>query len=255
MKRVLCIILLLLCGTVLLHGQTVVDSEPWYGQGKAAFKVGKGLMIGGAASAALGGGILWLSTSLSRNQSTQSGENMGPILVSILGVCGVVAGTSLVVAGIPVTIAGHSIMQCDEPWRDARYSARGLGAILESGYLLPGLLQVRASLGYHFNSRIFLGAGVAPGWFMNRSSRASGLPGFSLPLYADFRWSFNDRLITPYLGCSAGMELSGISPYLGAEMGIRIRTSRSATRSFWGSLTGEVTRDDMRAGIKMGYSF
>ena len=51
------------------------------------------------------------------------------------------------------------------------------------------------------------------------------------------------------------MELTEISPYLGAELGTRIRTSRTSTRSFWSAISGEVAGGYMRLGIKMGYSF
>ena len=231
MKKALVIVLLLLYGTSLLHGQ-VADSVSWQGQGRPLFRTGTGIMAGGALTAAAGAGIMLYATSHGNNQPSQDEvvhENMGPMLVYILGACGVITGASLIIAGIPITVAGHSMMGCDMPWRDARYDTRGLGVIVEGGYFL--------------------------GFFLDGRSRDDSIPRLSLPVYADFRWSIRNRLFTPYLGLSAGMEMSEISPYLGAEIGTRIRTDRTATRSFWGGLSGEVAGGYMRAGLKMGYSF
>ena len=257
MKKALVIVLLLLCGTSLLHGQ-VADSVSWRGQGRPLFRTGTGIMAGGALTAAAGAGIMLYATSHGNTQPGQDEvvhENMGRQIVYSLGAACVVTGALIVVAGIPITITGNSIRGCDMPWRDARYDARGLGVILEGGYFLPDVIEARAALGYHFNSHIFLGGGIAPGYFLDGGSRADSIPRLSLPVYADFRWSIRNRLFTPYLGLSAGMELSEISPYLGAEIGARIRTDRTATRSFWGGISGEVAGGYMRAGLKMGYSF
>ena len=257
MKKALVIVLLLLYGTSLLHGQ-VADSVSWQGQGRPLFRTGTGIMAGGALTAAAGAGIMLYASSHGNNQPSQDEvvhENMGSLLVYILGACGVITGASLVIAGIPLTVAGHSMMGCDMPWRDARYDTRGLGVIVEGGYFLPDVIEARAALGYHFNSHIFLGGGIAPGFFLDGRSRDDSIPRLSLPVYADFRWSIRNRLFTPYLGLSAGMEMSEISPYLGAEIGTRIRTDRTSTRSFWGGLSGEVAGGYMRAGLKMGYSF
>ena len=257
MKRALLIVILLLCGASLLHGQ-VADSTSWQGQGRTVLKTGRGMMLGGAVTAAAGGGIMLLAASPRLNALSYQGEfneNMLPPFVFILGMCCAITGTAVVVAGVPVTIAGRSMMQSDLPWRDARYDRSGPGVILEGGYYLPDIFRARAALGYHFNSHLFLGGGVAPGSWRYNSSPDDIAPKMSLPLYADFRWSMCDRMISPYLGLSAGMELADSSPYLGAGIGVRIRTARTSTRSFWSALSGEVAGGYMRAGITMGYSF
>ena len=257
MKRIIVLLVSLLCETIFLHGQ-VVDSASWRGQGQSVYKTGKGMMVTGAITAAVGGGIMWYVMSRNQNPSVPDGEfreDMGAALVYMLGAGCAITGAAFIAAGIPVTIAGQSMMRCDVPWRDARYPGRGLGIILEGSFSLPAIVQARTSMGYHFNSHTFLGAGLAPGYWLDTSSHDENFPRFSLPVYADFRWSLRNRLFTPYLWLSAGMELSGISPYLGAEIGTRIRTDRTSTRSFWSALTGEVAGDYVRAGIKMGYSF
>jgi len=199
-----------------------------------------------------------LATAPALNRQAPEGglnESMTQPFLYVLGMSCAIAGTALVVAGVPVTVAGHSMMLCDEPWRNTRYDARGLGLILEGGYYLPDVLQMRASLGYHFNSHLYLGAGAAPGLWLYKSSRADGLSHVSLPLYADFRWSIQNRTTSPYLGVAGGLELSDTTPYVGAEVGVRVRTNRAATRSLWSALCGEVSGSYSRIGIKMGYSF
>ena len=246
MKKIVTAIVILLCGTSILQGQ-VADSTAWQGQGSAWYSTGKAIMISGAATAAAGGAIMLAAVAASRKSSVpEEGfhENMGGAIIYIFSLCGVLTGASFILAGIPVTIAGNSMMKCDVPWQDARYDTRGLGVILEGGYFLPDILQARASVGYHFNSHIFLGGGVAPGIWLDASTR-SGYTSRSML----------NRLISPYLGLSAGAEMTELSPYLSAELGTRIRTNRHSTSSFWSAIEGEVAGGYMRLGIKMGYSF
>lgn len=259
MKKALLVVILLLCGFSHLHGQ-VADSTLWRKQGIPVFATGKSMMLSGAITAAAGGGLMLLAVSPLLNPKVPEGEfseNMLAPLVYIAGLCTVITGASFLLAGVPVTVAGNSKMNCDIPWRDARYDYRGFGAIVEGGYYLPDILEARASLGYHFNSHIFLGAGVAPGCWLDQSSRAPGISRLTLPVYADFRWSICNRLFTPYLGLLAGVEMvdDPLSPYLGAEIGTRIRTDRHSTRSLWSAISGEVAGGYLRVGIKMGYSF
>lgn len=259
MKKALLIVILLLCGASLLRGQ-VADSTLWQGQGEPWYATGKALMLGGAATAAAGGGVMLLALSPLLNPKVPEdrlNENFGPALVYIAGLCSVLTGASMLLAGIPVTVAGNSMMNCDMPWRDARYDYKGPGVIIEGGYYPHDIIEARATLGYHFNSHIFLGAGVAPGCWLDQSSRAPGIPQLTLPVYADFRWSLCNRLFTPYLGLLAGIEMvdDPFSPYLGAEIGTRVRTNRHSTNSLWSAISGEVAAGYLRVGIKMGYSF
>ena len=200
---------------------------------------------------------MYLATSPVLNPPAVEGEfreNMLAPFVYIAGFYCVLTGAALVIAGIPLTVAGKAKMSFGD-WRDSRYQSRGMGIILEGGYYVPDVLQARIAAGYHFGPHIFLGGGIAPGFWLDKSSYYDGGPSFSLPLFADFRWSFADRITSPYLGVSAGIELIDPSPYLAADLGIRIRTSSTGTRSFWTSLSGEVAGDYARVGLKMGYSF
>lgn len=258
-KKLLIIAVALLCGPSILHGQ-VADSTSWRGQGEAVLVTGKGMILSGAASAVAGGGLMLLAISPFLTPQVPEGEFSENILdpfVYSAGFCIVLSGAAIILAGIPVTVAGSSMMKCDVPWLDARYDNGGVGAIIEGGYWLPDILEARASLGYHFSPHIFLGAGVAPGVWFDQSSRDPSISRMTLPVYADFRWSFCNRMLTPYLGLSAGVEMidDPLSPYLGAELGTRIRTNRSSAGSFWSAISGEVAGGYMRVGVKMGYSF
>lgn len=257
MKRALLIVMALWI-YVAAYGQ-VADSTSINGRGMALSLSGKGMILTGAATGAVGGGLMLLAISPLLNPKVPEGEfsenNMLPVIVYIGGISCLCIGAAYILAGIPVTIAGHSITGCDVPWRDARYGSRGVGIILEGAYFLPDILQARASLGYHFGPHTFLGAGISPGFWLDKEIRVNYDGRLSLPLYADFRWSFRDRLVSPYIGLSAGLETTDISPYLSAEIGTRIRTNRTSTRSFWSAISGEVAGGYMRAGVKMGYSF
>ena len=257
MKRALLIVMALWI-YVAAYGQ-VADSTSINGRGMALSLSGKGMILTGAATGAVGGGLMLLAISPLLNPKVPEGEfsenNMLPVIVYIGGISCLCIGAAYILAGIPVTIAGHSITGCDVPWRDARYGSRGVGIILEGAYFLPDILQARASLGYHFGPHTFLGAGISPGFWLDKEIRVNYDGRLSLPLYADFRWSICDRLVSPYIGLSAGLETTDISPYLSAEIGTRIRTDRTSTRSFWSAISGEVAGGYMRAGVKMGYSF
>ena len=256
--HILLSLVLLLSGPALVRGQ-VADSASWRGQGTGSVRAGKILLISGGAAVATGGGIMLLAMSVGRNgQKEQIGREDMATPVVVIGAAGagfLLAGAAALLTGIPLTIKGSSINKCDGPWRDARYDDRGLGIILEGGYYLSTFLQARASVGYHFGPHIFLGGGIAPGfWLRNRVYFYEGHPPISLPVYADFRWSMSNRLATPYLGVAAGYDITDPSPYLGGEIGLRVRTSQHSLHSFWMALSGEVAAD-ARVGIKMGYSF
>ncbi|MBR5904901.1 MAG: hypothetical protein IKZ51_00415 [Bacteroidales bacterium] len=259
MKKALLVFLLLLYGASLLHGQ-VADSTSWKGQGEVAIASAQGMLYSGALTAAAGGGLMLLAVAPWRTppepEEAYFNENWVPIVVYLLGGTAVISGLAFMLASVPVFIAGGTIKRCDGPWKEARYDKRGLGLILEGGYFAPDVIQMRTELGYHFSSHSFLGLGVAPGFYWAESHRANTTH-FSLPVYADFRWSFCNNLLSPYLGLSAGMEMldDPFSPYLEAELGGRIRSDKNSTRSFWMGISGEAAGGYIRAGLKMGYSF
>ena len=256
MKKIALIILLLLAVVSRASGQMAYDSA--YGnylshQGEAALSNGKILIIIGAATAAAGGGLMQLAYRYSPKGEENMDNVVAPLLFG-LGAAHIVIGAGVAYAGIPFLVAGNSIMQCDDYWRDVRYDKRGWGLILEGGYTVPDVLQLRSSAGYNFGPHIFFGGGIAPGIGLDKSNYSGKTPVF-LPVYADFRWSMLNRLASPYLGLAAGMDVIYTELYLNAELGVRIRTSRSSNRSFWTSLYAESSYYLLTGGVKMGYSF
>lgn len=121
MKRVALIAIAVLISTA-AHGQ-VVDSTSVNGQGMILTVSGKGMILTGAVTAAAGGGLMLLAVSPLVNKDVP--ENMLLPIVLTGGISCVIAGAAAILAGIPVTIAGHSITGCDVPWRDARLRQPG----------------------------------------------------------------------------------------------------------------------------------
>ncbi len=237
-------------------GQVAYNSSysNYYGhQGDYAFNSGKILIIIGAAAAAAGGGLVDLAYRYSPKGEENMDNVVSPILY-VLGVAQVAVGACVAYAGIPFLVAGNSMMKCDEYWKDVRYDNKGWGLILEGGYNVPDILYLRGSAGYHFGPHIFLGGGISPGIGLDKSNYSGRTPMF-LPVYADFRWSMLNRLASPYLGLAGGMDVIHTSPYLSADLGVRVRTSRFSNRSFWSSLYAESSYYLLSAGLKMGYSF
>ena len=257
MKRIVLTVLLLLAVVSGASGQVAYNNWAYSNylshQGEDTFNNGKALIIIGAATAAVGGGLMRTATRFS-TRGQENPDNIVAPLLYIIGGAHLLIGAGVVCAGIPVLVAGNSMMQCDEYWRDVRYDNKGWGLILEGGYLFPDVLQVRGSAGYHFGPHLFFGGGIAPGIGLDKSNY-SGKTQVFLPVYADFRWSMLNRLASPYLGLAGGMDVICAEPCLNAELGVRVRTSRNSTRSFWSSLYAESSYYLLTFGLKMGYSF
>lgn len=236
-------------------------------QDNSCLNFGKALLIGGGTIAAAGGGFILYAYSTARHSTATTfeeslGEGMGIAIMYILGLEGILVGSVVAFSGVPFTVAGCQIGRYDGNWHNARYDERGFGTIIEGGYALPDIIQVRATVGYHFNPYIFLGGGIAPGVGLDKSNHVRDIGDNTweeynqvyLPVYANFRWSPMNRMVSPYLGISAGMDVIEVYPYLAAELGTRIHTRVGSNRSFWSSIYGEVS-GCANVGIKMGYSF
>jgi len=234
-------------------------------KGLSLKNTGTGMLVGGGATALLGGGILGL-TFLSVHNKT--GEGAGIIAALGLSISGslVLAGSLTAIAGIPFIASGNAILNCNDGyWKQAQFAderQRGFSLIIEGGALfgLPPGIQLRTVAGYNFNQHIFLGGGIAPG-YATGGSYAEGCIPFTLPVFADFRYSFGNKMFSPYLGAGAGLEVFNESwppypsIYLSVEGGLRMRMSAGNPNSFWVSALGETSAGVVRAGIKMGCSF
>lgn len=221
------------------------------------YDFGKKTIIAGLSTAAVGGGLIALGFYTDRNYTgTDSGhDNIGSALAFALGVSGLFTGTILTLAGIPIIVSGKTIRDTPGDWKDFRYNdnQRGPGVIVSLAGSVPWAIGASVEAGYHFNRHFFCGAGVSPTVNID-SVNGNGSPLY-LPIYADVRCSFINRMLSPYAGIAAGYDIIDQEIYLGTDLGLRIRRSQQNARSMWASLSGEVSGSYMRLGIKMGYSF
>lgn len=263
MKR-LVVIVCILCACVGARAQYFNMSEDslavWMNQqkGEKLIKQGRGWFIAGGTTAAIGGGLMALPfiDMARRGTNPDFAENMLYTITLGYGMCFAVVGLGTALVGVPLTVAGNGIKHSDTLWKDLRYDdpgQRGFGVILDASTLLYWI-QLKATAGYHFNKNFFLGGGVGSTWDFHAYNDIWGnyLP--CLPLYAEMRYSMLNRFCSPYIGLSAGYDIIDGGPYMGADLGLRIRMSPTSPKSFWVSATAEVA-GYMHAGVKMGWSF
>lgn len=227
---------------------------------------GSGMVFGGAL---VGLGVYGVFAAGNVQYPDVSSALIGMGLSTALSVAVVYVGCGLILVSYPGVLAGTSCILSGKEmkkhngyWRDVFYTGEGqsgFGLILEGNvlyrYPLPGI-QARIVPGYHVNQHFFMGAGAAPAIDFNLINTEEQLGPYTLPVFADFRYSFGDRLLAPYIGVSAGMEtIYKPDIYIAADAGLRIRLSQDKTNSFWVSVTGEGTSAYRRFGIKAGYSF
>ena len=222
---------------------------------------GRNSFITGGICTAIGGALIATPIIIDHFSAPTPPEELNEDMLSpimlVTGLACAVVGVSTVMFGIPITIAGHGINSSDVYWKDQRYDApgqQGFGIILDAAAFLYWF-QVTATAGYHFNKRLFLGAGLGGSLDYFDAFGTDNHIKIDLPLYADFRYSMANRLISPYLGLRAGYDVLDNSPYMGADLGLRIRMSSDSPKSLWVSATGEVSGSYLHAGIKMGWSF
>ena len=140
---------------------------------------------------------------------------------------------------------------------------RGVGVMLELA--LPQIIQPDLIIGYHFNSTVFVGAGVGlyiPGIGGSLSVDSS------VPVFADVRVSFGDWRWSPYISADLGF-FPGQKPnnraftlkedlYSSVSVGVRLRNrDRSRRNSFWFGVKMEFTHVEwpFMPFLKLGYSF
>ena len=229
-----------------------------YADGQRLLKRGQNLFLSGGVCTLVGAAFIATPFLVQRDrQQVAVRDNyVLPLLCAIGGVSFTVVGLSDILAGIPVTVAGHGIREADDYWKNLRYDdvgQQGYGMMLDvAGYLTD--VQVKASAGYHFNRRFYLGGGVGPAVDLAATDGWSHIV-VNLPAYAEFRYSMLNRYYSPYLGAAAGYDILDRGPYLGGDIGLRIRHSSKKPQSMWLSATGEVGASYMRVGFKMGWGF
>ena len=242
-------------------------------QGYAMEATGAAMMGGGfglAASSIVLGGVssAVLATSMFKD-SHFGGDIVSGLLAATLlmialipaavgmqvGLCGSFLGS----AGIPFFEIGLAQKNCESYWKDTIYigaEQRGINSIV--GFDIgTRIIQLHCTPGYNFSQHWFAGAGIAPTYYVPPQSSgtyASETRYLYLPAYANVRYSFGSKLMSPYLGISPGYDCLSKSFYGSAELGLRIRRSPHSTRSCWFGLQGELIDSHTTAGLKVSWS-
>jgi len=227
-------------------------------QGLPLKAFGVGMAATGGGTMLLGGALIGLGYYAGR--VGQSEENMAAAIFLATGAACLAAGVIEAVTSVPLIVAGNAMNKCDDYWNNIYYigpQQSGFGLILEGGFLIgmPGpCVQARIVPGYNVNQHLFVGLGVAP--TMDFEEAHEDYIPFTLPVYADARYSFGNKLFAPYIGAGVGMEtVYDPNVYFSLEGGLRVRLSQSSARSFWVSALAETSAAYFRSGVKMGYAF
>lgn len=169
-------------------------------------------------------------------------------------------GSFLGSAGIPLYEIGLAQKNCESYWWNTLYNGaeqRGINSIV--GFDVgTRIFQFHCTPGYNFDQHWFAGAGIAPTLYIppqNPETYAPETRYLYLPAYANARYSFGSKLLSPYLGISPGYDFLSKSFYGSAELGVRIRKNPHSTQSCWLGLQGELIDSHTTAGLKVGWSF
>jgi len=227
-------------------------------QGLPLKTFGVGMAYVGGATLLSGGALIGLG--YYAGTTSQSEENMAAAIFLSMGVACFAAGVIEVVTSVPFIVAGDAMNKCDDYWNNIYYLGTpqsGLGLILEGGFLMGApapCVQARIVPGFNVNQHLFVGIGAAP--TMDFDKPNEDYSPFTLPVFADARYCFGNKLFAPYLGAGVGMEtVYDPNIYFSLEGGLRVRLSQSSPRSFWVSALAETSAAYFRSGVKMGYSF
>lgn len=219
--------------------------------GRTMVWTGLGMAVSGAAF--LGFSEMDYRLRYADRQDGMNTMNMAPVFA--LG--GALIGGGMAVAGSLLMLAGNS--KYDRAGQGEPISggslvglspegARGAGLMLEFGGGIPPFVEGRFIGGYHFNQNIFLGGGLGVTFFEDE-------PVFPT-IYADARFSFTGRKVSPFIGLDLGGALDGgkPAPYGNFQAGARIRTG--GRNAWWISSFSEyVPQVLLTYGLKAGYSF
>ena len=263
MKRIE-LLLLLLCAATQLHAQYApVDSLGRDSrnliEGQRVIRNGQKVLLAGGIATVAGGALLAVPFFSHSSQITEDGQTREDMVSPIFLVTGgaiAAAGVLTALCSIPVIVSGHGILASDTYWRNNAYdnpAQRGFGVILDAGGFLKGV-EMKATAGYHFNRNLFLGAGVGAAYDFEVRHPENG-SAVKLPVFANLRYSTSNRLYSPFIGVSGGYDILDDGPYLGGDLGLRVRMDTRKPTSLWTSLYGDVSASYMHFGLKFGWAF
>lgn len=92
-----------------------------------------------------------------------------------------------------------------ERQKGMRYAVEGHFAVGASSVENAMNFGFTASIGYQLNSRMFLGIG---GGYINYPQYADGNVDNAFPIYADVKYNFNDKKVSPFVQLKAGYDVS-----------------------------------------------
>ena len=266
-----CLFCLLSYGAAAQEADSLACRERPVRQGYAMETTGAAIMgcgFGLAASSIVIGGASSVALMVSMFKQSGLGSDMvSAIFASMIMMVALVPaaaglqvglyGSILGSAGIPFYEIGLSQKNCESYWWDTLYNGaeqRGFTPIL--GFDLgTRIIQFHCTPGYNFDQHWFAGAGIAPTYYVPPQNYSMENRYLYLPAYANVRYSFGSKLLSPYLGISPGYDFLSKSFYGSAELGVRIRKNPHSTQSCWFGLQGELIDSHTTAGLKVSWSF
>lgn len=131
---------------------------------------------------------------------------------------------------------------------------RGYGKFIEVGVGMPCWVNVDAVAGYYLTNNIFVGAGAGIDMFLVDEKHPEER---LLPVYANARFAWGDRRVTPYFSGSYGWDCNSRRPYSALEFGTRFRNSKNWDNSLWLGFKSEFRGVGELCGfsLKCGWSF
>ena len=131
---------------------------------------------------------------------------------------------------------------------------RGFAGFMEVGTGVPCWLTLDAIGGYYVTNNIFLGAGAGAKLILLDAALPEDR---ILPIYANARFAWGKRRVTPYFSGSFGYDIAGRDTYTAFEFGTRCRRLKNIDNSLWIGLRSEFRGADECCGLslKFGWSF
>ena len=224
------------------NGQKMVNT------GKTLFYTGASLALSGAACFIYGA-------------ATYESDPCCPEMpvYPVFALAGAVAGGAVALIGLPFYIYGKEKMQT----YGANHTVfgdqdqEGGAGFFEMGLGIPNFVSMDVIGGYNFGKNFFMGAGVGYKAFLTGGLINSEGVTASFPIYANARYTIGNKKVAPYVGASAGYDMTHGGLYSGFEFGTRFRNINGKRGASWwfGAKTDMTTPEIMFISLKVGRSF
>lgn len=204
----------------------VNNAERMYSVGKKVTTI--------SALVATGGAIAWWIGEQYINKQLDHTDSVDGAIATF-GMAQTLLGGLGVVAALPFYLWGMDIKNNPNGMGVAMGNHnRGFGGRLDVGYGFTNTPNIGGSLGYNFNSRLFVGLGAGCEYYLDGEGPYHEP---SIPVYADVRWQFGNNRVTPYLGVKAGFDITqAYIPYGSVDWGVSLRCCNSSG-AWWCALS------------------